>query len=106
MGLEVRKEAWDKLLAFEDKVDFDVACRCAKIYAIWAAEQMGLSPVDSGRYAADMVVKKVSHPGFGFLIEDVTKEFRVHDVDVSENILMLQLDRCLAKAQQEIAQGV
>lgn len=105
MGYENRKHAIDKLLAYEDKVSFETVCRCTRLFSTWAAQQLGMPPAEIGSYAAQMVIAKMEGPGFDRILDDVKSRFEKEELEITDRIMFLQLDKCMAQAQRDIATG-
>lgn len=106
MTSDLRRKALESTISHEDKTSFEISCRCTRLLALWAAELMEMDAAQAGIYAANLVIKKVESAGFDLILGHILEDMRSHDKPMDENILVLQLNRCLAKAHEEISLGI
>ena len=101
-GFEDREKAYESKYAHEEKVGFDVEARCSKLYGLWAAEQIGISGADADTYAMDVVNANLEEPGFEDVLRKVRADFEEKNIDISDHVMRVELDKALAEAKQQI----
>ncbi len=101
-----RGDAFEKKFAHEEKVDFAVEARLSKLYGLWAAEQLGITGEgEAEAYAKEVIGANLEEPGFDDILRKVRKDFDEKGLDISDHVMKVELDNCLAEAQKQIAAG-
>jgi len=100
-----REQGYEKKFAHEEKLDFAVEARLSKLYGLWAAEKLGLGGADAQTYAGEVVSANLEEPGFDDILRKVRKDFDGKNLDISDNVMNVELDKCLCEAKKQISEG-
>jgi len=100
-----REQGYEKKFAHEEKLDFAVEARLSKLYGLWAAEKLGLGGADAQTYAGEVVSANLEEPGFDDILRKVRKDFDEKKLDISDNVMNVELDKCLCEAKKQISEG-
>ncbi len=100
-----REQGYEKKFAHEEKLDFAVEARLSKLYGLWAAEKLGLSGADAQTYAGEVVSTNLEEPGFDDILRKIRKDFDEKGLEISDNIMNTELDKCLCEAKKQISEG-
>ncbi len=101
-GMEDRGDAYENKYAHEEKIGFDVEARCSKLYGLWAAEQIGLDGPDAHTYALEVVEANLEEPGFDDVLRKVRCDFEAKNIEISDHIMNVELDKALEEAKCQI----
>ena len=99
-----REKAFEAKFALDEKLDFAVEARLSKLYGFWAAEQLGLSGGDVDTYAKEVVGANLEEPGFDDILRKVRKDFDEKNLDVSDEVMAAELQKCINEAKKQIAE--
>lgn len=99
-----REKGFENKFAHEEKVSFDVEARCSKLYGLWAAEQLGVADADAETYARTVVEANLDEPGFEDVLRKVRADFDEKNIEFSDHVMRVQLDKALQEAEQQIHQ--
>ena len=97
-----RKDAFEKLYAHDQEIEFKVEARCCKLFGLWAAEQMGFSGGDADAYAREVISSNLEEPGFDDVKRKVMPDFEKKGVDVPEHTVDAMLEKFHAEAKVQI----
>lgn len=101
-----REQAFEKKFAHEEQLDFAVEARLSKLYGLWAAEKLGITGEDEAQaYAKEVVGANLEEPGFDDILRKVRKDFDQKGVEISDHVMKVELDNCLAEATKQLAEG-
>lgn len=103
-GFDDRKKAYEAKYAHEEKVGFDVEARCSKLYGLWAAEQLGLDGANADTYAMEVVEANLEEPGFDDVLRKVRADFEEKNLDISDHVMKVELDKALEEGKRQIMQ--
>lgn len=98
-----REKAFEKKFAHDEKLDFAVEARLSKLYGLWAAERLGLSGADAQTYAGEVVSANLEEPGFDDILRKVRKDFDEKNLDVSDHVMNVELQKCLEEAKKQMS---
>jgi len=100
-----REHAFENKFAHDEQVDFAVEARCAKLFGLWVAEQIGLKDGDAKTYALQIVEANLDEAGFGDILKRVRADLENKNISLSDHILEVQLDKALQEARKQIHDG-
>lgn len=101
-GMADREKDFENKHAYEEKMNFKIAARTAKLMGVWAAEKLGLTGEAVQEYAMDVVGAKLEGKEFEGVIAKLTKDFAAKNVDVSAHALATQLEETNEEAREQI----
>lgn len=99
-----REKAFENKHALEEKQSFDVEARCSKLFGLWAAEKLGLKDQDAATYAAEVVGANLEEPGFQDVLRKVRADFDAKNIEISDHVMEVELDKALTEAKKQIAE--
>ena len=99
--IEKAHEAKYKL---DEELHFKARCRRAKLFGVWAAEQMGMSGGEAQQYAKRMVRLAVEQPETDAVLRTVLSEMRTRDVEVVEPEVVSAFGGYLAAALEQLVE--
>ncbi len=99
-----REKAFENKFAHQEKLDFAVEARLSKLYGLWAAEKLGLSDDDAKSYASSVVSANLEEPGFDDILRKVRKDFDEKGLDISDHVMVSELENCLQEAKKQISE--
>lgn len=99
-----RKNAYENKFAHDEEFRFKVESRTAKLFGLWAAEQLGHAGDDASAYAATVVASNLEEAGFNDVKRKVRADFDAKGVSVSDHMIDTMLDKCLNDAKVQLAQ--
>jgi hypothetical protein len=101
-GFDDRKKGFENKYAHEERLSFDVEARCCKLFGLWAAGKLGLESADAQTYALSVVEANLDEPGFDDVLNKVRKDFSEKTIQISDHMLLVELDKCLEEAKRQI----
>jgi hypothetical protein len=101
-GFNDREKAFENKHVREEKLGFDIEARCAKIFGLWAAEQLGLAEAEAKSYALSVVESNLDEPGFEDVLRKVRTDFESGNVNISDHVMQAQLNKALEEAKKQI----
>ena len=101
-GFEERKDAFEKLFAHDQEIEFKVEARCCKLFGLWCAEKLGLAGADADAYAREVVASNLEEPGFEDVKRKVMPDFDAKSVDVPEHTIDAMLDKFQEEAKEQL----
>lgn len=104
-GLEDRKDAMEAKYAHDEKLDFETEARCCKLFGLNIAEKLGLDGDEANAYAMSVVSANLEEPGFEDVFRKVRPDLEAKGVDMSDHVLNVTIDECLAEARKQLAEG-
>ncbi len=106
-GLDDRKDAQEAQYAHQGNIDFNVEARCCKIFGLKIAkDHLGLDGAEAQSYAMEVVTANLEEPGFDDVLRKVRPDLEAKGATLSDHVLNVMLDECLAEARVQIKQGV
>lgn len=97
-----REQTFEKKYAYDEKLHFNVEARLSKLYGLWAAAQIGLGGADADAYAREVVEANLEEPGLDDVLRKVRADFDAKGLDISDDVMHLELDKALKEAQKQI----
>jgi hypothetical protein len=101
-GMEDREKDFENKYAHDKKIDFNVEARTSKLFGLWAAGKLALSGDEAQKYAMDVVAANLEEAGFEDILRKVTTDFKAKNIEISEHMMRVELDKVLATARQQI----
>lgn len=101
-SFDEREQAFEKKFAHEEQLDFAVEARCSKLFGLWIAEQIGLEGSDANTYALEVVDSNLEEPGFEDVLRKVKADLDDKNVEISDHVLRVELDKVLEIAKQQV----
>ena len=103
-GFKDREKGFENKYAHDEKLGFDVEARCSKLFGLWAAEKLGLKDADAKTYASELVSTNLEEPGFEDVLRRVRADFSDKNIQISEHMMKVELDKALEEARRQIMQ--
>ncbi|MAI62540.1 MAG: hypothetical protein CBB87_08695 [Micavibrio sp. TMED27] len=103
-SMDEREAAIENKYAHEEQLDFNTEARCCKLFGLWIAEKIGLEGADAKTYAASVVESNLEEAGFEDVLRKVRADLSDKSIDISDHILNVELDKCLAEARRQLAE--
>ncbi len=100
--LNDRENAFENKFAHDEKLNFKIEARSAKLFGLWAAEKQGLSGDTALSYASDIISANIEKPGFKHVIPKVRADLTAKGVDISDHALQTELERIQEEAKDQI----
>lgn len=104
-SFEDREKGFEGKYAHEEKMDFAVEARCCKLFGLWIAEKLGLEGADASTYAGQVVEANLEEAGFEDVLRKVRADLKEKNIEISDHMLNLELDKALAEAKKQVLQG-
>jgi hypothetical protein len=99
-----REKAFERKFAHEERLDFAVEARCSKLFGLWVAEQIGLEGADASTYAMEVVESNLEEPGFDDVLRKVRADLEAKDIEISDHVLNVELDKALETAKKQVSE--
>ncbi len=100
--LDDREKAFENKFAHDQKLDFAEEARLSKLYGLWAADKLGLEGDNAQTYAGEVIGANLEEPGFDDILRKVRADFDEKGLDISNEVMEAELDKCLAEAKKQI----
>ncbi|MDP9126832.1 MAG: DUF1476 domain-containing protein [Pseudomonadota bacterium] len=89
-----REKAFEKKFELDEEVEFKLSVRSTRLFARWAAGQMGFSAADSEAYEIRLGDSIVVMPGHGHVIAAVERDFAAKGIFLSRHRLEKEMSEC------------
>lgn len=106
MSLSEREKAFENKFAYDEQLRFRVEARAVKLFGLWLAEQIGLSTDEAHAYAADLVAENLKEPGLDDVKRAVFKDIQERNLEISEHMIDVHLEKFFGEAKLQIRQEV
>jgi hypothetical protein len=104
-GFDDRRDAMEKKYAHDDKTQFDIEARTAKLFGLWVAEKMGITGGEAESYAKEVVMANLDEPGYDDVMRKVRADLDARGEQVSDHILDVQLQKANVEARKQILES-
>jgi hypothetical protein len=105
-SFEDRQKGFEAEFKRNQELQFRVGARRNKLFGLWAAGHLGISPGDEAdAYARTVVEADFERPGDGDVIEKVQKDLAAKGIEMSEAQLRTELTRAADEAKRQLSQG-
>jgi hypothetical protein len=81
------ERAFEKKFEIDQELKFKVTIRTARLFGLWAAEQMGLKDTAAETYARQAVEAAMTKSGPEYLIDKIEKDFTAKGISLSRRRL-------------------
>ncbi len=105
-SLDDRKDAFEKLFAHDQEIEFKVEARCCKLFGLWAAEQLRFNGAEADAYAREVIASNLEEPGFDDVKRKVMPDFASKGVNVPEHTIDAMLEKYHLEAKIQIMNEV
>lgn len=100
--LNDRENAFENKYAHDEKMNFKIEARSAKLFGLWAAEKMGLSGDDARGYAGEIVGAHVEKPGFKNFSSKIKADMAAKGVEMSDHMLQVEFEKVQEEARDQL----
>ncbi len=96
-----KEKAAENKYAHDQETEFKIRVRRNKLFALWAAEKMGLTAASAEEYAESAALADLSKAGEEKLVTRVKTDLAAKGVVVAEEDIREELKLLLASARQQ-----
>jgi hypothetical protein len=96
-----RESAFENKFAHDEEMQFKITARRNKLVGLWAAEQMGLTPEESGAYATSVVQADFEEAGDEDVIRKLLGDLTSAGVEIDEAAIRAALDAKTVEARRQ-----
>jgi hypothetical protein len=100
--LNDRENAFENKFAHDEKINFKIEARSAKLFGLWAAEKQGLSGEAALAYAGEIISANIEKPGFRHILPKVKADLAAKGTEISDHMLTEELHRISEEAKEQI----
>ena len=93
-GFERREEGFEAKVQFDGEHRFRLEMKRDKLFAVWAAGQLGMDDSQAEAYQAELCKADLKEPGDDDVIARVMVDFTGKGVDVTEDAARAKLAEC------------
>jgi len=97
-----REKAFETKYRLDEETGFRVDARCAHLFGLWAAAQLGLAGEAAEVYARGVGDADLARPNHREMFAKVLADLRAKGISVSENTLLGQRERLHDEAKKQI----
>ena len=97
-----REAAFENMYAHDEEMRFRVLARRNRLLGTWAAERMGLTPVEGEAYAKDVVRAEFEEAGDEDVIRKVLGDLTSAGVESDEAQIRAMLDAKAGEAKRQL----
>ena len=92
--LNDRENAFENKFAHDEKLNFKIDARCAKLFGLWAAAALS--------YAGDIISANIEKPGFQHIMPKIKADLAAKGVEITDHSLQSELERIREDAKDQI----
>ena len=93
-GFERREEGFEAKVHLEGEERFRLEMKRDKLFATWAAAQLGMDDEQAKSYQAELCKEDLTEPGDEDVIRRVLADFAEKNLDVAEDVVRAKLQEC------------
>jgi hypothetical protein len=97
-----RESAFETKFARDQEMQFRVHARRNRLLGLWAAELMGLTPVEADGYARDLIRSDFETVGDDDILRKLLGDFTSAGVEIDEAAIRAQLDLKMVDARRQL----
>lgn len=97
-----RGKTLENKYAHDQQKLFRIEARTSKLLGLWAAEKLSLPPEASDAYAKEVIASNLDEPGFGDVKRKLLKDFQDNDLDITEHMIDVAIEKKLALATEQV----
>ena len=102
MALSDRGQDFESRYAHDQELKFRIEARRNKLVGLWAAEKLGLSGEEAGRYAQDVIAVAFQTPGDDGIFQKIRADFDGAKVEQSDHQIHRHMSELLVEAENQI----
>ena len=99
-----REDLYEKRFAHDQGLAFKADARHAKLFGLWAAEQLGLEGETAESYAKDVVKSSLEEQGDDDILKRVRPDFDAKNLPFSDEEIKRCLDEFMNIAMRQIVE--
>lgn len=99
-----REKAFEAKYKLDQERAFKANARRCKLVGLWAAEKMGMTGDEAQAYAKEVVASDFEKPGQDDVVEKVFGDFQAKNIDISEHMVRVEMERFYEQAAREISE--
>jgi hypothetical protein len=100
--LNDRENAFENKYAHDEKLNFKIDARAAKLFGLWAAEKQGLSGDAALAYAGDIITANIEKPGSKNILPKVQADLKAKGVEITDHALQTEYENIREDATDQI----
>jgi hypothetical protein len=97
-----RENAFENKFAHDEKMNFKIEARTAKLFGLWAAEKQGLTGDAALAYAGDIITANIEKPGVKNILPKVKADLVAKGVQITDHTLQSEFDNISETAREQI----
>src|SRR5262249_32493456 len=97
-----REKAFENKFVHDEKINFKIEARTAKLFGLWVAEKTGLSGDAALAYAADMINANLDEPGFRDILAKAKGDLKAKNIQISDHMLEKELNKIGEEAKKQV----
>lgn len=97
-----RENAHESKYAHDEKINFKVDARAAKLFGLWAAEKQGLSGDEAKAYAGEIISANIEKPGFQHILPKVKADLKARGVEITDHAIQTEFEDIREEARDQI----
>lgn len=97
-----RKNASEKKFVMDAQKEFKAEARRNKKIAHWAAELLGKTGDDVGKYVTEVIVADMEEAGDDDVFRKVRGDFDAAGVEITDTVIRTKMDALMDEAREEI----
>ena len=97
-----REEAFEKKFAIEEELKFKAEVRGNRLFAVWAAEQLGLTGDAAVAYGKDQLATTFAEGGETAVIKRITDDFAAKGLNVTPDNIRARWREFFAQALAQL----
>ena len=101
-NIDDRGKSLENKFAYDQQKLFRIEARASKLLGLWAAEKLSLPAEAADAYAKEVIASNLDEPGFGDVKRKLLKDFQDNDVDVTEHMIDVTIEKKMSQAAEQI----
>ncbi len=101
-----RERAFETQFARDQEMQFKITARRNKLLGAWAAELMGLSPVEAEAYARDVIRADFEEAGDEDVIRKLLGDLTSAGIEIDEAAIRAQVDLKSVEARRQLIESM
>ena len=102
MSFNDRGQDFEARYAHDQELRFRIEARRNKLTGLWAAEKLGLSGEEAGRYAQDVVAIAFQAPGDDGIFQKIRADFDGAKIEQSDHQIHRHMAEFLTEAESQV----
>lgn len=97
-----REKGYEAKFKLDQELEFKARSRRNKLFGLWLAERLGMSPSEAEEYAKTVVTVDLEEEGDGDVLRKVKKDIEDRGVRITEKELIGQLEHFHGEAVRQL----